>query len=109
MDAYVSGYYRDELSYENGFRVASVVEHFVTYGIVLSGEGSGNTNSSSTTTATAKKVKQGIVDIRIKNEDGDGYYSTGGLRQCILQFTSLRQSDINDIVQQNSDPLEVVK
>ena len=88
LDAYVAGYYKNDLNYDHGFRISNVVEHFVAYGIVLS-------------PATV---------------DQDGHNATGNdkgdvvdkkLKQCLLQFTSLYQSTINEIVQQNSNPLEV--
>ena len=104
LEAYVAGYHKDELDYDHGFRIASVVEHFVAYGIVLSParHDRDNTTTTTTTTSTSGGQSNKIPTLSSKESAADKR-----LKQCLLQFTSLHQSTINEIVQQNSNPLEV--
>ena len=81
LDAYVAGYYADELAYEKGFRVAEIIEHYEAYGIYWTNH---NTEDDQKTKAKEKK-----------------------LRQCIIRYSSLNQMRINEIVQRNSQTLKV--
>ena len=105
LEAYVAGYYKDELDYDHGFRIASVVEHFVAYGIVLSPARHDRDNTTTTTTTTTST--SGGQSNEIPTSSSKESAADKRLKQCILQFTSLHQSTINEIVQQNSNPLEV--
>ena len=102
LEAIVAGYHKDELDYDQGFRIASVVEHFVAYGIILS-PATLDADNINKTTKTTTSTKQGKNTPTTSRESA----SDKRLKQCLLQFISLHQSTINGIVQQNSDPLEV--
>jgi len=81
LEAYVAGHHKDQLSEEKGFRVADVIEHMPAYGLKWTRE-----KPTDTLKQIAKNVK---------------------MRKCFIRFSSLHQDRINEVVQRNSQLLEV--